>query len=172
MDEVAVRDAIFTLLDNNKATLVSGLSIQGNPRVIATIAKQRVTPPTGYYYISVHVTQAVIYNDDIQDINHNVTEYSCELEVVDYLFHGASETGLFDKLSSDFNKLCDRAVKLIYNNKKLDSKYELSMSRDIRLNRRIERQSLFSVGEQPDDFFLYCLIRFTLVSEFESTVIP
>ena len=172
MNIAGVSQALYDLIDINKTTLLSGLSVQGNNRTLAILTQSKFTPTSGYYYISINIGESSRYEKSQQE-KWPITRYPCELEVADRIFHIAPETNAYEKMSIDFYKLCDRIAQLIYDAKTFTNasfKYELLTSAAPENNRRIDMQIIHSYGEEDQDLFLYGLIKFILVGEFETNI--
>lgn len=117
MNEVACQRAIRKLIRDNQDVLVSGMVQQGEQRAINDIVLSVATPPTGYYYILIQVTQKTGSSFDgsaQQSKPHRKAEYNCALHVVDPAIpSGDVGEEQYEVAHTYHRSLCDRIEALI-----------------------------------------------------------
>lgn len=121
MNESTLRKTIKTLIKNEESDLVLGLSFQGLSRNIHQITTSSLTPPTGYYFINIVVTN---YSARTRNGFGNTTsvppseaEYSVLIEISDYAIGNPTEDQLFEKMDYDFQLFTDRIVDKLRENR-------------------------------------------------------
>lgn len=113
MNESAVRLALKKIISNSEAQLVSGLTNQGNPRRINQITTSSLTPPNGYYFISIitsenFTTNASGYRNTL--LGPSEASYGVVIEIADYAMFTYGEDEAYEQMDSDFQIFTDRIV--------------------------------------------------------------
>jgi len=175
VNEKAVVDAIHTVIDGVRDTLVSGFYHQGTQRQIEHIFRSNLTPPGGGISISIHCTRAREWSMAMSNATQgkNVGHYEIELHVVDLAFPQPDDPAQtpYETMHQDFRKLCGRLVLLIretttwWPNSTASPKFELlkSNSNDRVVN--VDNRAAWyddGAGAYP---VLFSVISFTLVEE-------
>ena len=169
MNENNVRKTLKKIISNSASTLVSGLTFQDEPRVIHQITYSTMTPPTGYYFISIS-TRDVVDNNRTGFNNVRVapsqSSYSVVIEVSDYAVADNSEDQIFEKMDGDFQIFTDRIIALLRTDYKLvdpDTNKEYVLDRD----RTINKSNLSNIWEDAAQYhaMLYARITFRLYDE-------
>jgi len=117
MYEAAVKDALYSLIDDNKSTLLSGITQQGRARQIQLV-KETLAPLQYAYYVSLAVGAMRTWEETgIQSINATVgamrAEYDCEIEVFEYAHELIGDAHAYELAGKDFDQLVARLLKLI-----------------------------------------------------------
>jgi len=177
MYEAAVKDALFTLIDNNRATLLSGLDEQGVARKIE-LTREVVASMKFPYYVTLAVGAMRMWEDTgaqggIARAGTMKAEYDCEIELFDYardvqgtLHEAYATTG------QHFDLLMARVLKLIRQQTRFTSTthgthtFVLKESPEPQMNRRIDTD----VTDFPSEVTggvpaFYAKLRFTLFEE-------
>ncbi len=177
MNTDAVKTGIKTLINTNKATLLTGLTSQGKAREIVHLTKAISTPPTGYYFVGIHVLEAtgrsrsgVIANTSQPPRS---AEYECIIHVEDYAIPVAGEEELYETIQEQFDDFVDRIADLIEDqawipDASTSPRYRLPREKDAKTDRRILRsnaqQGWFDEAEQFHSMFT-AQLRFTLLEQ-------
>lgn len=174
MNEAYTKDSLRDLLLANENTLVSGLTHQGQQRAIRQVALSNLTPPGGYYYILVYLTDAREFSRPQGSIMQNptaVAEYDVQLELSDeaILQQADIHTEAYETMAMDFDKFSNRIVKLLREQSWIGDEPKLKLKRGSgEADRRIEKSNLsgnYTDTEEREVALLYCQIRFTLIEE-------
>lgn len=168
MNELAARKAIKQLLVNNKDVFVDGLVFQGNPREIHQITMSQLTPPTGYYFINIYVS-------NVRDTNNSIfknaakpptiSEYDINIEISDYAVGDYyTEDQLFERMDGDFQLFTDRIVAKLRETMYITD-IDSGISFTILDGKNIIKNNLSSTWEEATEYhaILYSRINFTLV---------
>lgn len=116
MNEQEVVKTITTLIKNNKASLVSGITHQGAVRELGVISETPLTPPKEMYYVASTVlstrTEPLLAGGNVRNspLRH---VYSVMVRVVDYVYPQHGEAALYETFHRDFRDLVSRIVNLI-----------------------------------------------------------
>lgn len=136
MNETAILDALKSLIDDNKSTLVTGMTHQGQARAIEHITTSVLTPPVAYYYIALEINEVAESSKfgvfATAERPPRSAVYNCEVNVADYLVGVAGEAELYETMHNSFRLLVDRIAKLIEEQKWIPS---ISDSPKVRLVR-------------------------------------
>ena len=177
MLESQVKNALYNLVHDNKLTLVSGLSTQGNNRALNQIVTERLAMPEEYYFVSIWADLSALYEERGGNGGKTTSsEYDCLIEVVDFAIPQSGENELYGKMGGDFALLTDRMAALLVDTSIYtsddDIKFRLSESSDPAFNRRVTKRRLDTVagmGDGQSGPFLYAVLEFTLVNQCTDT---
>lgn len=171
MNEVAVRNAIKTLISDNNAVLMTDLTFQGNPRTIHQIVTSSLTPPTGYYFVSVTVSsaKAAVRTGMGKTVSVPPSEarYDVVIELSDYAIASPSEEdNIFEKMDADFQLFSDRIVSLLRADRWITDDVSVSQFR-LGNERAVTKNNLGTIWEEAAQYhaMLYCRITFQLLEE-------
>ena len=170
MNENAARLALKSLIVDNADMLVDGFSKQGASREIHQVTTSSLTPPTGYFFVSIIVTNSVA---EVREgfgrttaVPPSQATYSIAIDIADYALGDPSEDQLFEKLDSEFQIFTDRIVSLIRETRFLTHddtglKFRLTDSRSVTKN------NVSANWEEAAQYaaLLGCRITFTLLEE-------
>lgn len=169
MDEVLVRVALKALIESNQASLVAGLTSQGQSRSIHQITYSSLTPPTQYYFVSIWTDNVV--QRTRQGFGRTVAlppsevDYHIVIEIADYAVASpGNEDEVFEKMDSDFQRFGDRLVNLLRSTATIiydDTTYKLRDPREVTK----ENQSDIAVNASNFHSMVYSRITFTLTQE-------
>lgn len=170
MNELALRKTLKTLIENNELLLVSNLTFQGEPRVIHQITYSTMTPPTGYYFISISISDVVDANrtgfGTTKRLAPSQTTYSVVIEISDYAVSSSGENQMFEKMDGDFQVFTDRIIALLRADYRIVdalSNKEYVLDQD----RTINKSNLSNIWEDAANYhaMLYSRITFRLIDE-------
>jgi len=116
LDESGAIQAVYDTIDDNKATLVSGLDANGFERELECLSETIFDSPTGYYAVAIHCENAVEFNDPefyngVQASPYRTT-YDMLLYVADVILYDTDDVGYGSVANDNFRLFCDRIVKL------------------------------------------------------------
>lgn len=170
MNEGAVRRTLKTLLNNNKTTLVSGLTAQGQPRLFNQITTSTLTPPRFYYFASISVerveTELRPGFEKTASTGPSQAIYDIAIELSDYAISSSGEDQLYEKMDSDFQLFGDRVVSLLRSSYWME---DSTTNLKFRLFERktVSKSNLSSIWTDAESYhaLLYCRITFQLIEE-------
>ena len=176
MNEQAILDGLKTLIRANEATLVQGLTHQGQPRAIAVLSTSIFTPPTAYYWVALECSTVPETSRSGQFITVEMPPrsvfYNAEIHCADYLIGVAGEEELFETMHNDFRTFCDRVSKLVSDahwipDATSNPRVRLTRSRDAGADRRIEKTNTNMGWQEAEQYhaLAYAQLRFTVVDE-------
>lgn len=174
MNEVAVKTALRDLIVDNQALLLNGIIHQGVQREIAQIALSNLTPPQGYYYILIYITEA--RESSQVPVAQNVrqprsqTIYPVQIEITDQAQIQTGETEAYEVMHNDFDLFGDRLVKLIRTQTWIGNgpKFELQRVSSGDTDRSIVKRNLsgtFVDTEGTDMALLHATLNFNLIQK-------
>lgn len=107
MNELAVRQHIKQLILDNSDNLVIDLTFQSQPRVIHHVTYSGMTPPTGYFFISITTSNNTDNNRrNFGRANANTASesvYRVNVDVSDYVVFSPGEGEMFERWMLNFN---------------------------------------------------------------------
>lgn len=169
MNELAVRRTIKQLLVDNNSTFVTGLTFQGQPRTVHQVTYSSLTPPTGYFYINVTVSNARTRTRTgfgrTTAVPPSEAVYSVNIDISDYAVGDPTENQLFEKMDAEFQLFSDRIVA------KLRETYWFTDSTGLKFrleeDRNVTKNNLSSNWEEAAQYhaLLYCRLTLTLIEE-------
>lgn len=173
MDTAAVKQLLKDLIldQDNKATLLSGLSKQGRERGIATITTSSLTPPNGYLYIVITIPSSNEKSDPkagVKTARHPIrmAEYAVEIIIADEALMSITEDEHYERMQTDFDNFVDRLVALIKDQTWIGTSPKLQLKRrPSDGDREIKKDELSSTvpdTESNEWAGLYAILRFTL----------
>lgn len=111
----AAKEAVKTLIDTNSATLLTGLTAQGQARQIVHLTTSISTPATGYFFVAVHCAESPEHSLGGRNISKppRAAEYDMIVHVEDYIVGATGEDELFEEQTASFDKFVDRIKALI-----------------------------------------------------------
>lgn len=172
MDAVSVKADLRELIRSNEDALIQGMVHQGQQRFIKQVALSNLTPPSGYYYILVYVTDQREFTRGQTSTVQKPTpqaEYEVQLEVSDEALVQIGDLEAYETMHLDFDRFTDRLVDLIREQSWFGSDPKRKLKRAAgEQDRRVEKSNLsgtFVDTENNSTATLYCQIRFTLVEE-------
>jgi hypothetical protein len=117
MSEVSAKRAIQNFFNDNETELLSGIVHYGQQRTFTHITRSTLTPPTGYYFIAIHVDNKELRKkldpaNDLFDIP-KAKFYRLTVSILDYVGETVGETELYEAMNDDFNLLTDRVMDLL-----------------------------------------------------------
>lgn len=169
MNELAVRRAIKDLILNNESTLIQGLVFQGQTRYINQVTYSVLTPPEGYFFITVSVSRA---NTSTRSgfgrttaLSPSEVEYSVNIDVSDYAIATFGENEMYEAMDSEFQLFTDRIVSLIRTNYWITDSTGLKFRIDS--ERTVSKNNLSETWVEASQYhaLLYTRISFTLLEE-------
>ena len=116
MNQNALIDALYTVINDNKDDLVDGMVHQGIQREIKEILKSKLTSSKQTYSISLEITNP--RERFIQGANtmrgKSEVQYPVELHVIDFAIPQLTDSAQipYETMHHDFRLLVDRLVKL------------------------------------------------------------
>lgn len=168
----AVKQALRTLVVNNTSTLVTGLSHQGVARTIEHVTTSLMTPPTGYYYVSINVTDVREASKIRQLANANMPPrtavYDVTIHVADYAVMKVGDAELYTTDQTYFDDLVDRISKLISDQTWIGTSPRFRLVRSETEGRVIERSNALQPWfDELEQFhaMLVSQLRFQLAEE-------
>jgi hypothetical protein len=174
--EAAVKDALYTLINANKAALVSGITEQGSARAVQLV-KETVAPLQSPYYVSLAVGAMRTWEDaGDQTVSYRSNmisgEYEVEVEVFDYARDLQGGLHAFELSGKNFDLLVARLAKLVREQSTFTSSvhgthtFRLKQSSDPQANRRIDVEVTdYPAGMIGASAAFYAKLRFTLSEE-------
>lgn len=173
MDTAAVKQQIKDLIldQDNKATLLLGLSKQGRERGIATITTSSLTPPDGYFYIAIAIPSSNEKSDPkagVKTARHPIrmAEYSIEVIVADEALMSITEEEHYERMQTDFDNFVDRLIALIKDQTWIGTNPKLQLKRRPGDGDREIKKDEFSGTvldtENNEWAGLYAILRFVL----------
>ncbi len=171
MNENAARKAIKQIIQNNCDKLVEGLEFQGALKTIHQITTSDLTPPTGYYYISISIVDSRENNKQGFGRTTATTQqsatYDIIIEISDYVTAnpGVGEE-IFEASDSQFQIFTDRIVNILKENNTIteeDTKltFQLEETKTIRKRNATDRWDDVSQYHA----ILYSRLSFSLVQK-------
>jgi hypothetical protein len=170
MNESAVRRALKTLILENEDILVSGLTFQGNPRNIHQVTTSSITPPTGYYFVSISTTTDNALNrrnfGRTVSVPPSEARYDVLIELADYAIGDPSEDQLFEKMDTDFQLFSDRLISILRKSRWIIDE-ETASQFVLDGERRVSKNNTGTNWEEAAQYhaMLYCRITFQLLEE-------
>lgn len=118
MNEVAAIQAIYDVLNLNRATLIEGLSHGGVVRKIESLTRTVISVPTAYYAVAINCTGAREYAAPSRNIGKatsgiKLVEYSMIVQIADAAYPEQGEEESFLTAHNNFRKFSDRIAKLL-----------------------------------------------------------
>jgi len=115
--EAAVKDALYTVINNNTSTLLSGLTQQGKARQMQ-IVKEILAPAQYSYYVALAVENMRTWEDSGVHGTNAATgtfraEYNCVVEVFEYARALPGDLHTYENAGEDFDLLVARVIKLL-----------------------------------------------------------
>lgn len=178
MNEAQCRTDIKDLILDNKATLVTDLSHQGQSREIKRVTRSTLTPVATYYHIVISITKPK--ETSIPPASRTVAnprtqvEYPVKIEIADEAIiqsaDGEEDNEAYEKMDLDFQKLCDRIVKLFKDQVSGFGTLGLRLKRapSDADDRQIQKTNLSGTWKDTEGTSyasLYCQINFILVDQ-------
>jgi hypothetical protein len=109
-------DAIYSVIDANKASVVSGIVHQGQQREIKEIHKSVLTPPLEYYAVMIHVGEGPEALQDARNspIRVPVSEYHAEVHISDFAIpqQGDPDQTPYETMHTDFRTVVSKLAKV------------------------------------------------------------
>lgn len=148
MYEAAVKDALYTLINANTSTLLSGITQQGSARTIQ-LTKEVLVELKSPYYVSLAVSDMRTWEETLA-MGANAAagtmraEYDCEIELFDHARDLVGGVHAFEVAGKHFDLLIARLVKLLREQASFTSAvhgshvFKLHRSSDPKLHRRID----------------------------------
>lgn len=176
MNERLVVDAVYTVIDGVRETLVEGFIHQGVQREIDDLLRSSLTPPKQGMSITINCTGVRETSLDMSNIvqGKDVAVYEMELHVVDIAFPQLPDPAQtpYETMHQDFRLLIARLSYLIrkqtvwWPTASATPKFRLMQARggNDRLVRVDNRTAWYDEGTGPYPV-LYSVIAFTLVEE-------
>jgi hypothetical protein len=171
MNQEAAINAVVTVINTNKATLVTGLTIGGAARAIKWISDTPLAVPPEYYAVIVDCANLTEYpmprQHNIADPNNSImyVDYEIAVAVADYAVFEQGEAIYGGKAQQNFRKLVDRMVKLFL----YDTKFFPLLGAVPRFciprigdGPRMQVENLVPDVSNNGEYFLSSVIRFTL----------
>lgn len=116
MNERAAVQAVYTVLDSARASLVTGITHNGVARTIKHLSTTNLAAPVEYYAVSVECTSCKEFSmqgaNSVAGVPWAVYEMVIQLGDVANI-QPSSDTNPYETAHADFRKLRDRVVKLI-----------------------------------------------------------
>jgi hypothetical protein len=117
MSEVSAKRVIQNFFRDNESELLSGINHYGVQRTFSHITRSTLTPPTGYYFVAIHVDNKEFRKkldpaNDLFDIP-KTWFYRLTVSILDYVGAVAGETELYEAMNDDFNLITDRIIDLL-----------------------------------------------------------
>lgn len=171
MNTDSVKEMVKDLIVDNSATLLTGLTKQGEARIIHEISKSNLTPLPGYYYIIVRIPIAREFsNTNTASTLRKPTrwaEYECELHVVDEALVQDTDDAAYEQLHADMDKFTDRIIKLIKDQNCIGDCMEIKRSpgENDRAFQKLDLSGTVLDTERSGWASLYYQIHFTLVDK-------
>lgn len=169
MNELAVRRTIKQVILDNEADLVQGLFLQGMPRSISKVTYSGLTPPTGYFFLSVTTTTNRDTNrrgfGRTTALTMSEAEYNVNIDISDYVVGTPGENQLFEKMDAEFQLFTDRLVSKLRENYNFTDSSGLQFKLDE--DRTVTKNNLGTSWEEAAQYhaLLYARITFTLIEE-------
>lgn len=169
MNELAVRQTIKNLILVNSPLLVIGLTLQGQPRNVHQVTYSSLTPPTGYYYINITVSNIRTNNrrgfGRTAAMSPSEAEYTVNIDISDYAVGTPGENQLFEKMDAEFQLFTDRLVAILRENYRLTNSSGLTFRLDD--ERNVTKNNISTSWEEAAQYhaLLYSRITFALIEE-------
>lgn len=174
-----VKESLRTLILNNESTLIGSIEHQGQLRRIAQVALTNLTPPQGYYYILVYISDAVEMTQTSGQTTarpKRMVDYTVQIEISDEAMVQYSDqmTQAYESMALDFDLFTDRLVNLLENRNWLDAGNSLKLKRgtgpsDRRIEKSVFSDPSFRTTEGDAVALLYAQLRFNVVEECTDT---
>lgn len=140
MNEDAVAQAVESVINAAKATLVAGLTQNDLAREVAWLSDTALGVPPAFYAIKIHVEDAVEYNDPDRNNTYKATPYRSEYSVMilvgDCATYDPNDDVVGSVSHSNFRKFCDNIVRLVrrdtewFPNASASSRYRIPSARN------------------------------------------
>ena len=175
MNEVAVVQAVYDVLNPAKATLVTDLSQGGVARTIKSLTRTVLAVPSAYYAIGIDCTGAREYNKPAKNVNSAtggiiVAEYSMTVRIADAAYPDLNtdpkEAEPYLTAHTNFRKLVDRIEKLIRETKFWPSQASsprFCLMVDPRIGVEVKKENATLIYEGTSTIVLAAMLSFTLV---------
>jgi hypothetical protein len=169
MNELAVRRTVKDLILNNESTLVQGLIFQGQSRYINQVTYSVITPPNGYFFITVSVTRATTSTRTgfgrTTSVPPSEVEYSVVVDISDYAVATFGEDAMYEAMDSEFQLFTDRLVALFRSSYWMTDSTGLKFRLDS--ERSVLKSNLSETWVEASNYhaLLYTRISFTLLEE-------
>jgi len=172
MNESAAVNAVYTIIDDAKATLVQGISHSGIAREILHLSKTNLSTPTQYYAVAVYCENAREFSmpgvNSITGVSW--TEYSMMVQLADVANIQSHDVLPYETAHGDFRRFRDRVVRLLRDSTKWFPTSSSSPKLRVKVGQgegdrliAVENQNFtFSDMEQVEYAMLFSRIAFTL----------
>lgn len=173
METGTVKTIVKDLIVDNSATLLSGLTKQGQARIIHRITTSNLTPLDGFYYLAIRVTkvreQSHIKRATTTRNPTRMAEYDLEIDVVDEALVQDTDDSAYEGLHNDFDTFTDRIVSLLKTQTWIGTDPKLKLKRQPgagdRLIDKIDFTGTALDTEGNTWASLFATLKFTLVDE-------
>jgi len=117
LNEDAAVQAVYDTINDNKATLVSGLEQNGLARELSWLADTLVAVPDSYYAVAVHCESAEEANMPDQYNSRSASPYMTTYQIMirlgDAVYYDPNDTSVYGSTAhANFRDFCDNVVKL------------------------------------------------------------
>jgi hypothetical protein len=169
MNELAVRVAIKQLIEDSENELVQGLTMQTLPRTIHQVTYSQLTPPSGYYFLNVIVSNSSTGNRSgtgrTVSLPASEATYTVYIDISDYAVAQYGEDQLFESMDAQFQLFTDRLVSKLRETYWLPSSNGLSFRLDN--DRTVTKTNFNTSWEEAAQYhaLLYSRINLTVLEE-------
>jgi len=174
MNENAAVQAVYTVIDNAKATLVTGIIHNGVARTIQHLSTTNLATPTQYYAVATYCAGAREFSMPGMNNVPGVpwAEYNMVVQVADVANIQVADLLPYETAHADFRKFRDRIVRLIRETTKwfpsstATPRFRMPVSRTGENDRRVDVENQnFSFRDVQDVEYamLFARITFTLM---------
>jgi hypothetical protein len=115
--EQKVLDSLKTLVDNNKTTLMTGITYQGAAKTIHQITTTNLAPPSGYPYILIYCSGVKEQSNltEAPTVRHprRKANYRIRIEVTDQAILVTGDDEAYEQSHRDYRLFIDRLVYLL-----------------------------------------------------------
>ncbi|MCK9601120.1 MAG: hypothetical protein M0R06_18920 [Sphaerochaeta sp.] len=115
MNQVACLRATQNLINDNADSLVLGFMHQGQARSISSVAVSVLVAPSAYYFYVIQVRR--VTSEAVRAANVREPAEKCLYDVVVHVADAAmpqyGEDAMFEQMTLDFRKMCDRFVAVL-----------------------------------------------------------
>lgn len=170
MNEARVVASLKQLISDNADNLCFGLVHQEQARRFMQITTSNLTPPIGYYYLLIYVTDVAEKTQPSAIKNtargSRMTRYGIQMELADEAMVQAGDDEAYETMHNDFRVLSDRLAELIESNVRIGTNPTLVLERDSLNDRVVTKTNLSGTWTDTEGngwASLYCQFTFGLV---------
>jgi hypothetical protein len=171
VNEAAAVEAVYTVINAARATLVGSLTQNNQERVLKWLSRTILDTPPAYYAVSIHCENALEHSKPtvVNSANPNIVpawvEYRMFVMVGEHATPDSSKA--FDTAHDNFRKFCDRLVLLLrqttdwFPTSGSSPRFRLKIERDTA--QTVRKENILPLPVEDGTHILGAFIRFTLM---------